>query len=141
MEFVTEREGVRYYNDSKATTPVAAIAALNSFPERVILLAGGYDKKIPLDTFAQAIVERTRFVVLMGDVAKHLRETIERLSTRPGSPQVLMANGFTEAVGLARKDARSGDVVLLSPGCASYGMFNNYEERGERFKSLVRGAG
>jgi len=139
MEFVTERAGVRYYNDSKATTPVAAIAALNSFPEPVILLAGGYDKKIPLDTFAQAIVERSKLVVLMGDVAKHLRETIGRLATRPDSPQVLMAGGFTEAVDLARNAARSGDVVLLSPACASYGMFNNYEERGDRFKALVNG--
>jgi len=139
MEFVTEVAGIRYYNDSKATTPVSAIAALKSFPEPVILLAGGYDKKVSLDELAKAIVERSKLVVLMGAVAEQLRSAIEEFSGDAGSPEVELAASLEDGFALAKSRASRGDVVLLSPGCASYGMFNNYEERGDRFKALVRG--
>jgi len=137
MEFVAEVVGVRYYNDSKATTPVSAIAALKSFPEPVILLAGGYDKKVSLEELAKTIAERSKLVVLVGAVAEQLRSALKELPGSTGSPGVELAANLDDAFALAKGRASSGDVVLLSPGCASYGMFNNYEERGDRFRALV----
>lgn len=139
LELVAEIGGVRFFNDSKATTPESAIVALNSFSERVILLAGGYDKKLPLASLGQAIAERAKRVVLMGESARALERTIREHSRGGERPDIHHVVGLEEAVTLARGTACAGDVVLLSPGFASYGMFNNYVERGDQFRRLVLG--
>jgi UDP-N-acetylmuramoylalanine--D-glutamate ligase len=133
--------GRQFFDDSKATTPEAAIAALESFEEPVILLAGGYDKQVDLGQFAKAIAGRAKAVVLMGQTASELEQRltdlIERDSLRLKSDRIAIAGSFEEACHSAFNRSSPGDVVLLSPGCASYGWFNNYVERGQAFVKAV----
>lgn len=135
LELVTESEGVRYYNDSKATTPDAAIVALQSFEDKVILLAGGYDKQLPIEAFGKTIADRVKLAILMGDSAPAVRRSI-RMSNRD-AVDIQMVSDLRAGVAVAKSAAAEGDVVLLSPGFASYKMFNNYVERGELFRELV----
>jgi UDP-N-acetylmuramoylalanine--D-glutamate ligase len=137
IEFVSEIKGVKYYNDSIATTPESAVAGLKTFESPIVLIAGGYDKKIPLESFAQECVKRCKCVILMGETAPTLVELIAKL--KEGTlPEVFLIPSLENAVKLAEKVACPGDVVLLSPACASYDMFENFQERGKLFKALVR---
>lgn len=140
LELVRERDGVRFYNDSIATAPDRTLAALDSFAAPVVLIAGGYDKKIPFDELGERIAERVRVLVLLGQTAPRIREAVAAAAARRGlpGPEVLAARDLPEAVRLAAAAARPGEVVLLSPACASYDMFRNFEERGRLFKELVR---
>jgi len=137
MEFVCERGGVSFYNDSKATTPEAAMAALDSFDGRIVLIAGGSDKKVSLDGFADKMFQKADSVVLLGETADAISRRLDSFS-RSGFRWV-KADSFADAVSKATAMARPGDVVLLSPGCASYDMFENYEQRGREFKKMVMG--
>jgi UDP-N-acetylmuramoylalanine--D-glutamate ligase len=133
--------GRRFFDDSKATTPEAAIAALESFEEPVVLLAGGYDKQVDLTLFANAIARRAKAVVLMGQTARDLEDRLRGIlssgSSRLKPDRIEVAPSFEEACTVAFHQASPGDVVLLSPGCASYGWFNNYVERGKAFSNAV----
>jgi len=133
LEFVRSVGGVDYFNDSKATTPEAAIAGVEAFAEPVVLIAGGYDKHLPFGEFGKAVVRRAKAAVLLGDTAGKIQEAIEAAGATP----VHRAADLAEAVRAARSLASPGDVVLLSPACASYDMFENYEQRGAIFKRLV----
>jgi len=133
LEFVRSLDGVDYYNDSKATTPQAAIAGVQAFEEPVILIAGGYDKHLPFDEFGKAVAARAKAAVLLGATAGQIHKAIEAAGTTP----VHRVADLSEAVRTARCLAAPGDVVLLSPACASYDMFDNYEQRGAVFRSLV----
>lgn len=141
LELVREWRGARFYNDSIATTPARAIAGLESFETPVVLIAGGYDKKLPFDEFAKVVLRRTKAVVLLGATAAQIEQAIRRAGAELGRPLPILerAGTFPEAVHLAAGLAGPGDVVLLSPACASYDMFHNFEERGQRFRELVRG--
>ncbi len=139
LEFVGEVGGVRYYNDSKATTPEAARMAFESFEGNVIGIVGGYDKKIDLGPFAQLLVERTKAVVCIGQIRDMLVREIAARADTLGRPVIKTADDFAAAVRTARDLAKPGDVVVLSPGCASYDMFTNYEQRGEMFRETVKG--
>ncbi len=134
LELVGEVNGVRYYNDSKATTPEAATVGMEAFEGRTVLpILGGYDKGVSFDDMARAVAGRIRWAALIGVTAPIIRASLEKAgvdSTTFGS--------FAEAFEACALRAKPGDVVLLSPGCASYDMFNNYEERGELFRELVR---
>ena len=134
LELVGELDGVRYYNDSIATTPTRAIAGLRTFSDPVILLAGGYDKKLSFAEMAREIHNRAKAVIVFGDTAEKIKEAV--LSCGPFA--VYSAADLAEAVSISRALAVSGDVVLLSPGCASYGMYRNFAERGQHFRSLVQ---
>lgn len=137
LELVREAMGVKYYNDSIATTPERAAAGIRAFSQPVILIAGGYDKGLGFEELAVAICEGpVKAVITMGDTAESIAEAI-RACGRGRQPQVERAPDFDAAVRRAHALAAAGDVVLLSPGCASYGMFRNFEERGERFQQLV----
>lgn len=139
IEFVAELGGVRFYDDSIATTPSRAVAGLRSFREPVIVIAGGSGKNVPFDEFAEAAVERAKAVVLVGETAPQIRAAIEAAGAVAGrAVRMVEARGFEEAVHLAADEASPGDVVLLSPACASFDMFRNYKERGDRFKEIVR---
>jgi UDP-N-acetylmuramoylalanine--D-glutamate ligase len=133
--------GRRFFDDSKATTPEAAIAALDSFEEPVVLLAGGYDKHVDLAPFAEAIAGRVKSVILMGQTAgeleRRLRDLIERGSPRLKGDRIIVAESFEQACTAAINQSSPGDAVVLSPGCASYGWFNNYVERGRAFSRAV----
>ena len=134
LEFVAEIDSVRYINDSKGTNPDASIKALESFAAPVVLIAGGKNKGGDFAPFAIRVKEKARVMVTLGesggDIAAAAREQ--------GFNAILPAGGFEEAVLLAHRAARPGEIVLLSPACASWDMFNSYEERGDLFKKIVR---
>lgn len=134
LEAIGEIGGVRFFNDSKATTPEAAALALAAFESPVVLIAGGYDKKVALDPLASEAARRCRAAVLIGETAPAIAAAIGELGR---SGIVSEARSLEEAVRLAFARAAKGDVVLLSPGCASYDMFSNFEERGDLFRALV----
>lgn len=138
LEFVREVNGVRYYNDSKATTPKSAIAAITAFRSPVILIAGGYDKGSSLEEFAGICVKHTKAVILIGKTAKKIKELILEGNGHKETPSLFTTNTFKEAFQQASSMAKSGEIVLLSPACASYDMFLNYEERGRQFKNMVQ---
>lgn len=133
LEFVTEINRVQYVNDSKGTNPDAAIKALEAYPNPLVLIAGGKNKGSDFTEFASKIRERVRILILVGQAASDIREAVEKIGFRDIYP----AATFQEAVYTAARLANPGDVVLLSPACASWDMFNSYEERGDLFKKLV----
>lgn len=137
LEFVREVGGVRYYNDSKATTPEASEKAFTSFDKGIVGIVGGYDKKIDLGGFGQLLADRTKAVVCIGQTKDMLVKEIQGRQKRPDQPVIQTATDFESAVKAARDLARPGDVVVLSPGSASYDMFTNYEQRGEVFRQIV----
>lgn len=130
IEFVTEKNGVAFYNDSKATTVESTRAAVRSF-ERVVLIMGGLDKGTAYEPLFDAVRERVTHLILIGQAAPKIDKALH------GATETTFADTLDEAVQKAASVARSGDVVLLSPACASYDMFKNYEERGRRFMELV----
>ena len=133
IEFVTEKEGVAYYNDSKGTNPDAAIKAVEAMNRPTILIGGGYDKNSSYDEWIDSFGEKVRYLVLVGATKEKIAET----ARRKGFDNVILADTFEEAVMESARLAREGDAVLLSPACASWGMFKNFEERGDKFKELV----
>ncbi len=159
LELVGEINGVRWYNDSKATTPQSAITALEAFEENVIIIAGGYDKNIPFDEFGQKIAEKAKAAILIGQTAPKIAEAIHKAhqsligvaateQSEVDGPSTSLhsvaathyeiVDSLPEAVKMANKIAEPGDIVLLSPACASYDMFENYEQRGYEFIRLVK---
>lgn len=137
LEYVHTINEVQYYNDSKATTPEAAIAGIKSFDSPTILIAGGYDKQVSLHQFAQECVRNTKCVILIGGTAETIQSLIQDIKGEEIKPEVYMAASLEESVKKASEVAEPGDTVLLSPACASFGMFANYEERGKEFKEFV----
>lgn len=144
LEPVAEVDGVSFINDSIGTAPDRTEVALASFPAPIHIILGGYDKKIPFDSLGDSVVGsgKVRRVVLMGQTAAKIRRAIEEAGSRAGAPdrvpQMVEADGMEEAVRLAYEGAPPGTIVLLSPACASFDMYRNYEERGRAFKETVR---
>ncbi|MDD2956307.1 MAG: UDP-N-acetylmuramoyl-L-alanine--D-glutamate ligase [Oscillospiraceae bacterium] len=138
LELVREAGGVRWYNDSIGTSPTRTMAGLRCFSQKIILIAGGYDKKIPFEPLAPMLVEKVKLLILMGAAAPKIYAALTACpSFREGAPRVLWAKSMEEAVALARENAVDGDVVSLSPACASFDLYRNFEERGEHFKRIV----
>jgi UDP-N-acetylmuramoylalanine--D-glutamate ligase len=132
LEFVRELEGVSYVNDSKATNVDSVWYALNSFDRPIVLIAGGRDKDSDFTALRERISDKVRCIVLIGEAADKMEKAFK--GTRP----MVRAKSFVEAVRLARKQSERGDVVLLSPACASFDMFHNFEDRGDQFRAMVR---
>ncbi len=137
IEHVRTLDGVDYYNDSIASSPSRTIAGLHSFHQKVILIAGGKDKGVPFDELGKEILAHVKTLVLTGYTAEKIRAAVENAPGYAGDPCILMTEGFDEAVWAARKAARPGDVVILSPACTSFDRFKNFAERGEVFKKIV----
>lgn len=138
IELVREKDGVRYYNDSIASSPSRTIAGLRSFPEKVILIAGGYDKRIPYDALGPEIVQHVKTLVLTGATAGKIREAVlSAPEYREGSPEIIEREDFFDAIRTASRLAGPGDVVMLSPASASFDRFKNFMERGLAFKKTV----
>ena len=133
IEFVRERTGVRYYNDSKGTNPDAAIQALRAMPGPTLLIAGGYDKNSEYDDWVSEFEGKVRYLVLIGQT----RDKIAECARKHGFTEIMYAEDMQEAVQVCAVYADIGDYVLLSPACASWGMFKDYEERGRVFKECV----
>lgn len=133
LEFVAEIDGISYINDSKGTNPDATIKALQSYSKPIVLIAGGRNKSNDFNELSVLIREKARAVILIGESAGDIKRAVEN----QGGPEVYLAGTLPEALSAASRIARRGDVVLLSPACASWDMFRNYEERGDLFKQAV----
>jgi len=141
LEFVAEINGVKWYNDSKATTPEGAIVALQAFEQPKIIIAGGYDKNISFDELGKTIAQTAKAVILIGQTAPKIADTIEKKSATENTEKKIrieIVDSLTKAVELANNLAETGGIVLFSPACASYDMFDNYAHRGNEFTRLVR---
>ena len=141
LQFVGEVNGRHCVNDSKSTTSEATVLALQSFDKPIVLLAGGYDKQIDLSPIASAAVSRCRAVALLGQTGPQLGRLIEQAARAANAvgPTCRCFESLEPAVAWSLQVAESGDVVLLSPGCASYDWFRNYIERGESFGKAIAG--
>ncbi len=136
IELVRVKDGVKFYNDSIASSPSRTIAGLRSFSQKVILIAGGYDKHIPYDVLGPEICAHVSRLFLCGATAGKIRECVE---AQPGQkPEMLDCGDFDSAVLAAARAAQPGDIVLMSPASASFDQFKNFMERGDRFKQLVK---
>ncbi len=133
IEFVATKKGVDYYNDSKGTNPDAAIQGIKAMSKPTILIGGGYDKENEYDEWIEAFDNKVKLFVLIGQT----REKIAQCAREHGFNDIVMANSFEEAMDICIENAQEGDAVLLSPACASWGMFPNYEVRGQMFKEIV----
>ena len=139
IELVRVKDGVKFYNDSIASSPSRTIAGLNSFSEKVLLIAGGYDKHIPYNALGPAICKHVKRLYLNGATAEQIRKAVENAPEyTPGNPEIIDCGDFTAAVRAAAADARQGDVVLMSPASAAFDQFKNFMVRGEHFKKLVK---
>jgi UDP-N-acetylmuramoylalanine--D-glutamate ligase len=134
IEFVKEVQGVAYYNDSKGTNPDAAIQAVRAMTRPTILIGGGYDKNSEYEEWIAEFPGRVKLLILLGQTANKIAATARRM----GFTDIVYADDMADAVSIANSYGVKGDAVLLSPACASWGMFKNYEERGRIFKELVR---
>ena len=133
IEFVATKNGVDYYNDSKGTNPDAAIQGIKAMSKPTVLIGGGYDKQSEYDSWVEAFRDKVKCLVLIGQT----REKIADCARAHGVENIVLADSFEEAFAVCVKKAERGDAVLLSPACASWGMFPNYEVRGRLFKELV----
>ena len=138
IELVRIRDGVRFYNDSIASSPSRTIAGLRSFPEKVLLIAGGYDKHIPYDVLGPEICSHVKKLYLGGATGQKIRAAVENCPEyKPGAPEIVDCGDFASAVKAAAASAVSGDVVLMSPASAAFDQFKNFMVRGEFFKKMV----
>ena len=133
IEYVATKNGVVYYNDSKGTNPDAAIQAIRAMKWPTVLIGGGYDKQNTYDEWIEAFEGKVKLLVLIGQT----REKIAECAKKHGMENIVFADSFEEAMDTCVKAACPGDAVLLSPACASWGMFPNYEVRGKMFKEYV----
>jgi len=149
LELVANVNGVRWYNDSIATTPQSAIAALDAFESPSIIIAGGYDKNLPFDELGRRIARRAKAAILLGRTAQKIAQAIQNAqeslrvpacrsgNLKPPDTKIEIVASLADAVNLAARLGAPGDVVLLSPGCASYDMFDNFQQRGQQFAELA----
>ena len=139
IELVRVKDGVRYYNDSIASSPSRTIAGLRSFQQKVLLIAGGYDKHIPYDVLGPEICDRVKKLYLGGATGPLIRQAVENAPQYVlGKPEIVDCGDFTSAVLAAARDAREGDVVLMSPASAAFDQFKNFMERGNHYKKLIK---
>ena len=134
IEYVTEKNGVAYYNDSKGTNPDAAIKGIQAMNRPTLLIGGGYDKQSSYDEWIEAFDGKVRYLVLIGQTKEKIKEAAEK----HGFHDIILCEDLEEAVKVCAEKAQPGDAVLLSPACASWGQFDNYEQRGDMFKEYVR---
>ena len=138
IEFVREVEGVKYYNDSIASSPTRTIACLKAFKDKLILLAGGYDKHIPFEPMAPYVVDKVKLLILNGPTADKIEAAVKAdPNYTVGNPKIVRVKNFEEAVMVAHEMAAPGDTVALSPACASFDAYPNFVARGKHFKELV----
>lgn len=138
IELFREFNGIKFYNDSIASSPTRTLAALNSFSQKLIMISGGYDKKIPFDAIGKPVQEKVKELVLVGATAEKIKTAVENAGS---DTHITVCRSFEEAVQTAYGYAKEGDIVILSPMCASFDLFDNFMQRGNRFKELVNRLG
>ena len=140
-EFVRELRGVKYYNDSIATSPTRVISGMLSlFPQKILLIAGGYDKHIPFEPLGPAVCEKVKTLILLGDTAQKIQDAVQAAPQyQEGCPEILRVDNMEQAVAAAAAHAQPGDIVSLSPACAAFDLYPNFEVRGWHYKDIVNG--
>ena len=139
IEFVRELDGVKWYNDSIATSPTRVLAGLNSFSQKLIVIAGGYDKKIPFEPLAKPVNEKVKALILLGVTADKIQKAVtEYEGYNEENLKIYRVSTLEEAVAKAKEIAVKGDIVTLSPACASFDLYPNFEARGNHFKNIVK---
>ena len=133
IEYVATKNGVKYYNDSKGTNPEASMKAVESMQTPTLLIAGGYDKGSDYDEWIKSFGDKIKCLILLGKT----KDKIAATAMTNGFSNIIMVDTLEEAVSVSSRNAKEGESVLLSPACASWGMFKNYEERGILFKECV----
>lgn len=139
-EFVRELDGVKYYNDSIASSPTrTALGTLSLYDDKIIIIAGGYDKHIPYEPLGPVINDKVKLLILMGDTAEKIEKAVkEAKNYNENNIKIVNVENMKQAVSIARENAKKGDIVSLSPASASFGLYKNFEERGNDFKNLVK---
>ena len=138
IEFVRESDGVKWYNDSASSSPSRTLSGINAFKEDIILIAGGYDKNLDYTPLAKTIVNKTKALILIGQTANKIFDAVKcELELENKELDIYMCNSLEETIQIAKKRAKSGQVVLFSPASASFDMFKNFADRGNKFKKLV----
>ena len=138
LELIREIDGVKWYNDSVSSSPTRTIAGLNSYNEEIVLIAGGYDKNLDYTPIAKPIVEKVKTLILLGQTSGKIYEAVKtELEKQNKNLNIYMCDSLEETVKKAQKYARRGQIVLFSPASASFDMFKNFADRGEKFKNLV----
>lgn len=137
IEFVRELDGVKWYNDSIATSPTRTIAGLSCFDKKVILIGGGYDKHIPYEPLAPHLIEKVKLLILSGPTAPKIAKALQNCEDYKGEPEMIFVEDMEEAVATAYANAEEGDIVTLSPASASFDKYRNFELRGRHYKELV----
>ncbi len=132
LEYVRKVGGVQFFNDSKATNVHAVLRALDSFDENVILIAGGKDTNLSYEALRNVVRRKVKTLILVGEATERINRDLGDFS------ETFLIGTFEEAVLIAYQKSRIGDVVLLSPGCSSFDMFDSFEERGDYFKEIIR---
>lgn len=138
LEFVREINGAKWYNDSIGSSPTRTISGLNSYTEPIVLIAGGYDKHLDYRPLAKPIIDKVKTLILLGQTSEKIYQAVnEIIENYDKDLEIIKVQTLEEAVNTAKKVAKKGDVVLFSPASASFDMFKNFEERGNKFKQLV----
>ena len=139
IEFVEEVDGVKWYNDSASSSPSRTLSGINAFKEKIILIAGGYDKNLDYTPLAKPIVDKVKTLILIGQTSGKIYEVVKNeLEEENRHLDIYMCETLEETIPIAKKNASKGDVVLFSPASASFDMFKNFADRGNKFKELVR---
>ncbi len=139
IEFVREKDGVKYYNDSIATSPTRTIAGLKAFNQKLIVIGGGYDKHIPFEPLAPHAVDKIKILILSGPTANAMEKAIRECDGFENcGMEIIHSENLEQSVKIAHEMAKNGDIVTLSPACASFDAYPNFEERGNHFKKLVK---
>ena len=138
LEFVRSIDGVKWYNDSIGTSPTRTIAGLNAYDEKIVLIAGGYDKHLDYTCIAKPIIDNVSHLILMGATADKIEQAVkDELEKEKKELPIYRCSTLEECVNKAHEVATSGEVVLFSPASASFDMYKNFMERGQKFKELV----
>ncbi len=138
IEFVRESDGVKWYNDSASSSPTRTISGLNAFKENIILIAGGYDKNLEYEPLAKPVIDKVSTLILIGQTAEKIYDVVKNESEKENKKiNINMCDTLEQTIEIAKKSAKKGDVVLFSPASASFDMFKNFADRGNKFKDLV----
>ena len=138
IEFIREIDGVKWYNDSASSSPTRTLSGINAFKENIILIAGGYDKNLEYEPLAKPILDKVSTLILIGQTAEKIFDVVKTESEEQNKNiNINICDSLEQTIDVAKKSAKKGDVVLFSPASASFDMFKNFADRGEKFKNLV----
>ena len=138
IEFIREIDGVKWYNDSASSSPTRTLSGINAFKENIILIAGGYDKNLDYEPLAKPILDKVSTLILIGQTAEKIFDAVKNEADKQNKKiDIYMCDSLEQTIDIAKKSAKKGEIILFSPASASFDMFKNFADRGEKFKNLV----